>query len=385
MALDFVGPLVPSKGYNTILVMTDQLTDYVKFEPTHSTATAADIADLVYHSWYRQFGLPKAMTSDRDKLFTSNFWKELHKRLRIHLRMSTSYHPETDGSSERSNKTMIEALRHYINLQHTDWADHLIHIESAMNNSTNATTGKTPTELVYGTPLRLFPSPQDIAKPEVDVPAVSDYIQRIQDNVALARDRHAEAKTKQTTYANKPRRQEPDYKIGDKVYLESKNVRLCIKKRGRSAKFYPRYIGPFEISKAEPKTSNYTLILPPEFHIHPKVHARRLKIAHDSDPNLFSGRIPPNPPPIDAEDKQYAVEAILDHRKVGRSRQFLVHWEGYSDTEDSWVKERDIDAEMVRAYFEGLGTEKGDNEAHEVEHPTTTPSPKGRRGRSART
>jgi hypothetical protein len=74
--------------------------------------------------------------------------------------------------NERSNKTMIEALRHYVNLRHTDWTDHLIHIESAMNNSTDATTGKTPTELIYGTRLRLFPSSQDIAKPEVDVPAV---------------------------------------------------------------------------------------------------------------------------------------------------------------------------------------------------------------------
>jgi len=73
MALDFVGTLVPSKGYDMILVMTDRLTDYVKFEPTYSTATAADIANLVYRSWYRQFGLPKAMTSDRDKLFTSGF------------------------------------------------------------------------------------------------------------------------------------------------------------------------------------------------------------------------------------------------------------------------------------------------------------------------
>src|SRR5271154_1688630 len=75
MALDFVGTLVPSKGFDTILVKTDRLTDYVKFEPTHSTATALDIAKLVYSSWYRQFGLPKAITSDRKKLFTSNFWK----------------------------------------------------------------------------------------------------------------------------------------------------------------------------------------------------------------------------------------------------------------------------------------------------------------------
>src|SRR5438045_4155378 len=68
-----------------ILVMTDRLTNYAKFEPTHSTATAQDIADLVYRSWYRQFGLPKVITSDRDKLFTSKFWKELHKRIHIHF------------------------------------------------------------------------------------------------------------------------------------------------------------------------------------------------------------------------------------------------------------------------------------------------------------
>src|SRR5439155_16849767 len=176
----------------------------------HSTATAQDIANLVYSSWYCQFGLPKAITSDRDKLFTSNFWKELHKRIKVSLRMSTSFRPETDGSSERSNKTMIEALCHYVNLRHTDWADHLIHVEAAMNNSVNATTGKSPTELVFGTTLRLFPSPRDLAKPAQDVPAVSDYIQRIHDNIAFARHRHAVATTKQTTYANQKRRHEPD-------------------------------------------------------------------------------------------------------------------------------------------------------------------------------
>src|SRR5437667_5730221 len=66
---------------------------------------------------------------------------------------------------------IIEALRHYVNLRHSDWAEQLIHVEAAMNNSVNATTGKTPTELVYGTPLRLFPSPNDLAKPDLDIPA----------------------------------------------------------------------------------------------------------------------------------------------------------------------------------------------------------------------
>ena len=67
--------------------------------------------------------------------------------------MSTAYHSETDGSSERSNKTAIELLRQYVNACQTDWADHLVHVESAMNNSVNATTTKTPTELLYGTSL----------------------------------------------------------------------------------------------------------------------------------------------------------------------------------------------------------------------------------------
>lgn len=375
LAMDFVGKLPVSKGFDTILLMMDRLTNYVKLEPTHSNATAHDIANLVYSSWYRHFGLPTAITSDRDKLFTSNFWRELHKRIKVSLRMSTSYHPETDGSSERSNKTMIEALRHYVNLRHTDWADHLIHVEAAMNNSVNATTGKTPTEMVFGTTLRLFPSPRDLAEPTQDVPAVTDHIQRVQDNIAIARDRHAEAKTKQTMYANKKRRPEPDYKVGEKVYLETKDLRLRIKQKGRSAKFYYRYVGPFEISDAQPDTSNYTLKLPDDYRIHPKVHARRLKRAHENDPILFPGRVPPEPPPIDAEDNQYIVDTILDHRMVRRKREFLVHWEGYSDLEDSWVKEVDIDPGMVKAFLESLEREKE----------KTTPSPKLRRGRSART
>jgi hypothetical protein len=195
----------------------------------------------------------------------------------------------------------------------------------------------------------------------------------------MARDRHAEAKTKQTTYANKKRRPDPNYKVGEKAYLETKDLRLRIKQKGRSAKFYSRYVGPFMISKSEPKTSNYTLDLPDHFQIHRKVHARRLKRAHENDDDLFPGRVHPEPPPIDIEDNQYLVEAILDHRTVRRRRKFLVHWEGYSDIDDSWVPEHDLDPEMIKADLEGLEQEQ------EKENTTPSPTPKLRRGRSART
>ena len=100
--------------------MTDCLTNYVCIEPTKNNGTAKEIAELMYYSWYHIFGLPAAIMSDCDKLFMSKFWDELHKWMNIHLRMSTAYHPETDGSSERSNKTVIEALRHYTNTRQMD-------------------------------------------------------------------------------------------------------------------------------------------------------------------------------------------------------------------------------------------------------------------------
>jgi len=259
LALDFVGTLTTSKGFDMILVITDRLMDYVKLNPTLSIATVQDITKLVYNCWYHHFGLPKAITSDCEKLFISNFWKELHKRIKVSLRMSTTFDSETDHSSERSNKTMIEAIRHYMYFRYTDLADHLIHVEAVMNNSINATTGKTLIELVFRAPLHLFPSSRDLAKPSQNVPAVSNYIQRIQDNITMARDRHVTIKMKQMTYANSKWCPEPEYKVGDKAYLETKDLRLYVKQKGWSAKFYLWYVGPFEISKSQPQASSLKL------------------------------------------------------------------------------------------------------------------------------
>jgi len=191
-------------------------------------ATAPKIANLFHRTWYRQFGLPSAITSDRDKLFMSHFWKQLMKKLKIHLRISTAYHSETDGSSERSNETAIESLRQYINARQTDWADHLVHVESTMNNSVNATTTKTPTELLYGTSLRLIPASID---PTSEIPAITAFLDRIQDSIATAKDQHVVAKTRQTTHANKHRRAEPAYKIGDMAYLNTKNLHRRLKRK----------------------------------------------------------------------------------------------------------------------------------------------------------
>ena len=111
------------------------------------------------------------------------------------------------------------------------------------------------------------------------------------------RDCHAEAKTKQTTYINKKRRPEPDYKVGEKAYLETKDLHLHIKQKYRSVKFYSRYVGPFEIMKSEPKTSNYTLKLSDDYQIQPKVHACRLNMLMITTLSSFLDMFLQNHPP----------------------------------------------------------------------------------------
>ena len=120
ISIDFIGPVPKSKGYDTLFIITDRLTGYVKVELITQTATAREIAELFHRTWYCQFGLLRSIIFDWDKLFLSHFWKELHRLLNVKLRLSTSYHPEIDGATERANKTVIESLRQYVNRRQTD-------------------------------------------------------------------------------------------------------------------------------------------------------------------------------------------------------------------------------------------------------------------------
>ena len=336
ISMDFIGPLPKSHGFDMLFVITDRLTGYMKAEPTVQTVTAKRIAELFHRTWYRQFGLPKTIVSDRDKLFLSHFWKELHRMLGVKIQLSTSYHPQTDGATERANKTVIESIRQYVNRRQTDWASHLTHVESVFNNSINASTNLAPNELIYGTTVQLFPT----LKTPVDspMPSVNEYLEqileRIKDAVAIAKDNRLTAKTSQIKYANRNRREEPVYKVGDRVMLESKNIRKRLKKDGKSAKFYPRYLGPFTIINSHPKTSNYKLELPPEYGTtHCNFHTSLLKPFVENDVEQFPLREPPKPLPLIPEDKQYSVERLLDHKDVGlgrrKTRKYLVRWKGY--------------------------------------------------------
>lgn len=124
IGIDFVGPLPESSDrdatYDSITVVIDLLTAMVHLVPSRTTYTAKNIAELVFSEVYKLHGLPKRIISDRDVLFTSHFWQHVHRLIRSKLNMSSAYHPESDGSTERANRTLTTMIRQCIHPSQKD-------------------------------------------------------------------------------------------------------------------------------------------------------------------------------------------------------------------------------------------------------------------------
>ena len=131
-------------SYNSILVIVDWLTKMVHYEPVKITIDAPGLAEVIINVVVRHHGLPDSIVTDRGSLFTSKFWSSLCYFLGIKRKLSTAFHPQTDGQTERQNSTMEAYLWAFVNFEQNDWARLLPIAEFAYNNAKNASTGLTP-------------------------------------------------------------------------------------------------------------------------------------------------------------------------------------------------------------------------------------------------
>jgi len=157
VAMNFVGPLPKDKGFNCILTMTDWLGLHICIVPTRTDITAESLALLFFKYWYCENDLPTYIVSDRDKLFVSKFWRALHHLTGVWLKMLTAYHPQTDGSSEHSNKTVNQCLHYHIQQNQKGWVAALPLIQFQIMNSINGSTGYSSFQLLMGRLPRLIP------------------------------------------------------------------------------------------------------------------------------------------------------------------------------------------------------------------------------------
>ena len=148
IGMDFVGPLPESNNrhgtYDSITVVICLLTTTARLISSWINCNAHQLMELMFEEVYRHHGLPKNIISDRDTLFTSIFWGYLHKLLGTNLKMSSAYHPQTDGSTERANRTIEQMLGQCINAKKIDWVAKLPTIEFAINSARSESTGFAP-------------------------------------------------------------------------------------------------------------------------------------------------------------------------------------------------------------------------------------------------
>ncbi|GAW05905.1 reverse transcriptase-RNase H-integrase [Lentinula edodes] len=360
VAMDFIGPLPEDNGSNCILTITDRLGADIRIVPCRTDLTASECAQLFFDSWYCENGLPDDIVCDRDHLFVSKFWEALRSLSGVRLRMSTSYHPETDGSSERSNKTVVQMLRYHVERNQKGWKRALPRIRFEIMNTVNSSIGMSGFQLRSGFSPRLIPPlvpdlPPRSSEHEFDAHA---FLTNIQVDVLEAQDCLLSAKLDQARAHNRHRRADPVFQLHDRVLLKTKHRKNEYKRKGekRAAKFFPRYDGPYTITDVHPQFSAYTLDLPASLNIFPTFHADELKLYTDNDPNLFPNREFPRPGPIVTADGllELEVDRILDERKVGRGRRYLVRWRGYGPEFDSWEPGRSLQQCEALDVWEGL-------------------------------
>ncbi|GJU96373.1 putative reverse transcriptase domain-containing protein [Tanacetum coccineum] len=336
ITMDFVSglPRTPS-GYDSIWVIVDRLTKSAHFLPMKKTDSIEKLAQLYLKEIVCKHGVPTSIISDRDSLFTSRFWKSLQEAMRTQLDMSTTYHPETDGQSERTIQTLEDMLRACVIDFGSSWDRHLPLVEFSYNNSYHASIKAAPFEALYG---RKYRSPVCWSEVGDSQLIGSEMVRETTEKIVQIKNRLLTARSRQKSYAD-VRRKPMEFQVGDMVMLKVSPWKGVIR-FGKRGKLSPRYIRPFKIIERIGPVA-YKLELPDKLRgIHNTFHVSNLKKCL-ADENLV---IPLEE--IQLDDKLHFIEEpveIMD-REVKQLKQsripiVKVRWNSRRGPEYTWERE----------------------------------------------
>jgi hypothetical protein len=227
---------------------------------------------------FRAHGLPRQLVSDCDPRFTGTFWRALMQRLGVSQALSSAFHPQTDGNTERVNRVLEDMLRHYIDPAQATWDSLLPLVEFAINDSVHESVRSTPFMLNFGKRPRL---PVDLVlageeSTAVELQSTNDAVDniaaRIQSVVSDAKKCLVAAQQRQKAYADEFRH-DVEFDIGTEVLLSTKHINIKMK---GTPKLLPRWVGPFKVVQRINPVA-YKLDLPASLRIHPVFHASLLK------------------------------------------------------------------------------------------------------------
>ncbi|KAI3523617.1 hypothetical protein L1887_01878 [Cichorium endivia] len=273
ITMDFVTKLPRTpRQMDTIWVIVDRLMKSAHFIPIQETFSAEKLATVYVDEIISRQGIPVSVIFDRDVRFTSRFWKKFHEELGTPLHFSTTYHPQTDGQSERTIQTLEDMFRACVIHFGGSWDSHLPLAEFSYNNSYHMSIDRAPFEMLYGrkcrTPVCWGEVGQRVLGSTEVVLKTTKLIQKVRERLLMAQSR-------QKSYADR-RRSDLEFQVGDFVLLKMSPWKGVIRFRKRG-KLGPSYIGPYRIIVRVAKVA-YRLELPEQLsQIHDTFHVSQLR------------------------------------------------------------------------------------------------------------
>jgi hypothetical protein len=317
-----------------VFVVVDRLSKAAHFGmlPTHFTA--AKVAELFAIMVCKLQGMPRSIVSDRDPIFLSHFWQELFRLSGTKLRMSTAYHPQSDGQTEIVNKILQQYLRCFVHNKPKQWGLYLHWAEWNYNTAVHTATGFTPFQVVYGRTPPALPSyiPGSTQLQAVDAALIDreTVLQELKQKLLKAQA-VMKAAADQKRIPHK-------FAIGDLVFVKLRPYRQISVAGRRVHKLSKRYYGPFKLIRAVGEVA-FQLELPPASKIHPVFHVSQLKPCFgDADTVLDL--------PATAVDNQPLILplAVMDWKWNDEAKewQVLIQWEGLFPEDSTWESYQDI-------------------------------------------
>ncbi|GJT57003.1 reverse transcriptase domain-containing protein [Tanacetum coccineum] len=243
ITMDFITKLPRSKsGHDTIWVIVDRLTKSAHFLAIREDYSTEKLAKIYIDEIVARHGVPVSIISDRDGRFTSRCWQTVQKALGTRLDMSTAYHPQTDGKSERTFQTLEDMLRACVIDFDGSWDVHLPLAEFSYNNSYHSSIRCAPFEALYGRKCRSPILWAEIGESSLIGP---ELVQETTDKVVLIKEKLKAVRDRQKSYVDN-RRKPLEFEVGDQVMLKVSPWKGVIR-FGKKGKLAPRYVGPFEI------------------------------------------------------------------------------------------------------------------------------------------
>jgi transposase InsO family protein len=339
LSMDHITDLPRSSGFNCILVVADRLTKQAHFICAKKTDDARTLARQYLDNIFRLHGLPTDIVSDRGTTFTSAWWTAFLSMLKVKPNLSTAFHPQTDGQTERIHQTLELHLRTFCDYMQDNWSELLPIAEFAYNSCHHSSIGMSPFFANYGYHPRLSITAHDSPSPDAQ-----HRVEQLYATHEFAKDSIQKAQKQQAYWANKKRLTAPAFEVGQKVWLLRRNIKTM----RPSDKLDAKKLGPFTI-EAKVGSAAYKLALPGTMQVHPTFHVSLLE---KYIPNTHPARqIEPPAPPVVAPNGQlaYEVEQILDSRMHHGRLDYFVHWKGYPVEERTWMWATDLpdEAEQV--------------------------------------